>query len=196
MDDVFIKMQTTTVYGKLLGEPTAPLVLGIHGWSQREGWRTWEPLMAPLAAAGYCVVCIDMPGWGDSPAMDALPLGGERAAQVVVDVMNGLMKTSAVLMGKSWGGGVALETALAFPERVQKLVLSAPVIRQTDRLTNLAQPVLLVWAEDDAVVDVTSAEILQSFLPTTQTVIYPTGGHSAAPNNASQFAPTLIDFLN
>lgn len=104
MDDVFIKLELTTVHVKLAGDPANPLVLGIHGWSQRNGWHTWEPLMAPLAGAGYCVVSVDMPGWGDSPALDNIPLGGARAVQVVIDVMNGLQKSTAALMGKSWGG--------------------------------------------------------------------------------------------
>lgn len=196
MDDVFIKLQTTTVYGKLAGEPTAPLVLGIHGWSQRNGWRTWEPLMAPLATAGFCVVSVDMPGWGDSPAMDALPLGGERAAQVVVDVMNGLMKDTAVLMGKSWGGGVAIETALAFPERVSKLILTAPAFRQPERLAALTQPVLLAWAEDDPVIPVGTTAVYREHIPHVQVVTYPTGGHSAAQKNVERFGETAVGFLS
>jgi pimeloyl-ACP methyl ester carboxylesterase len=31
-------------------------------------------------------------------------------------------------MGKSWGGGVALQTALDHPERVEKLILTAPAL--------------------------------------------------------------------
>ena len=115
MDDVYIKLELTTVYGKLAGDPADPLVLGLHGWSQRNGWHTWEPLMAPLAEAGYCVVSVDMPGWGESAAIDSLPLAGWRAVSVVMDILNGLQKETAVLMGKSWGGGVAVQTAVAYP---------------------------------------------------------------------------------
>ncbi len=195
MDDVYIKLQTTTVYGKLAGEPTAPLVLGIHGLSQRNGWQTWEPLMTPLADAGFCVVSVDMPGWGASPPLDALPLGGERAAQVVVDIMNGLMKATAVLMGKSWGGGVAIETALAFPERVGGLILTAPAFRQTARLAALSQPVLLAWAEDDPVIPFANTAVYRDAVPSIQLATYSTGGHSAAQKNVAQFAPLAIAFL-
>ena len=134
MDDVFIKLELTTVYGKLAGDPADPLVLGIHGWSQRNGWHTWEPLMAPLADAGYCVVSVDMPGWGDSSALDNLPLGGSRAVSVVIDIMDGLQKETAVLMGKSWGGGVAVKTAVTHPNRIEKLILTAPAWRNLDQL--------------------------------------------------------------
>ena len=111
VDDINIKLQLTTVYGKLAGDPSKPLILGIHGWSQRNGWFTWEPLMQPLAKAGFCVVCVDMPGWGNSPGFDALPLSGNRAVSVVIDILDGLQKDKAVLMGKSWGGAVAIKSA-------------------------------------------------------------------------------------
>lgn len=195
MDNVFIRLQLTTVYGKLAGDPRAPLVLGLHGWSQRNGWHTWEPLMQPLADAGFCVVSVDMPGWGDSAPLDALPLGGERAVQVVVDILNGLQKQTAVLLGKSWGGGVAIQTALEYPERITRLILTAPAFRQVDRLTALQQPVLLVWADDDEVIPVTHAQTYVTAVPHIELIRYSTGGHSAAPNNADAFAPRAIKFL-
>lgn len=196
MDDVFIKLELTTVHVKLAGDPANPLVLGIHGWSQRNGWHTWEPLMAPLAGAGYCVVSVDMPGWGDSPALDNIPLGGARAVQVVIDVMNGLQKSTAALMGKSWGGGVAIKTAVDYPERITDLVLTAPALRDFDQLTRITQPVLLVWAEDDPIMPITTANKYVSAVPDIEFIDYPTGGHSAAQNNAENFAPHVIDFLN
>jgi pimeloyl-ACP methyl ester carboxylesterase len=195
MDNVFIKLALTTVHGKLLGDPSAPLVLGIHGWSQRNGWHTWEPLMEPLAAAGYCVVSVDMPGWGDSPALDGLPLGGSRAMQVVIDILDGLQKNTATLLGKSWGGGVAVKTAVAYPNRVSKLILTAPALRDFEQLLQIQQPVLLTWAEDDPVIPFTTAEIIVSAVPDIEFVAYPTGGHSAAQKNVADFAPKAIEFL-
>ena len=196
MHDVFIKLELTTVYGKMSGDPAAPLLLGIHGWSQRNGWHTWEPLMAPLADAGFCVVSVDMPGWGDSPALDNLPLGGSRAVQVVVDILDGLQKDKAVLMGKSWGGGVAVKTAVSYPERISKLVLTAPALRNFDQLSQISQQVLLTWAEDDPVIPVTMSSEFTRRVKDIEYISYPTGGHSAAMKNAEDFAPHLVDFLN
>mgnify|MGYP001829195657 CR=1 FL=1 len=196
MDDVFIKLELTTVYGKLAGEPSNPLLLGIHGWSQRNGWHTWEALMRPLAAAGYCVVSVDMPGWGSSPALDNLPLGGARAVSVITGILDGLQKESAVLMGKSWGGGVAVATAAAHPERVDGLVLTAPALRDLDQMANVNQPVLLTWAEDDPVIPITMAGQVMAKTADIEFVSYETGGHSAAQKNAADFAPRVIEFLN
>lgn len=195
MDELFIKLELTTVYGRLAGDPAAPLLLGIHGWSQRNGWHTWEPLMEPLAAAGYCVVAVDMPGWGVSPALDSLPLGGSRAVSVVMDILNGLQKESAVLLGKSWGGGVAVHAAIAYPQRIDKLVLTAPALRDTGKLSLLTQPVLLTWAEDDPVIPINMADVYIRQVPDITFISYPTGGHSAAQKNAEDFAPHVIEFL-
>ncbi|NCF66488.1 MAG: alpha/beta fold hydrolase [Chloroflexi bacterium] len=195
MDDVFIKLELNTVYGKLAGDPSRPLLLGLHGWSQRNGWHTWEPLMEPLAGAGYCVVSVDMPGWGDSPALDAAPLAGSRAVSVVIDILDGLQKETAVLMGKSWGGGVAIKTALDYPERVSSLILTAPALRNFDQLSGLRQPVLLAWAEDDPVIPVAVAERYVKAIADVKLITYPTGGHSAAQKNAGKFAPEAIQFL-
>ena len=59
MNDIFIDTPYGRIYAKIAGEAAFPLVLGIHGWSKRNGWHTWEPLLAPLAEAGFRVVCED-----------------------------------------------------------------------------------------------------------------------------------------
>jgi pimeloyl-ACP methyl ester carboxylesterase len=195
VNDVYIKMEVTSVYGKLAGNPADPLLLGLHGWSQRNGWHTWEPLMEPLAAAGFCVVSVDMPGWGSSPALDAVPLVGSRAVTVVLDILDGLQKEKAVLMGKSWGGGVAIKTALAQPKRISGLILTAPALQNFAQLHELQQPVLMTWAADDPVIPIANVERYQAALPGMQLVTYDTGGHSAAQKNAVDFAPKAIQFL-
>ena len=195
MDDVFIKLEVTSVYGKLAGDPANPLLLGLHGWSQRKGWHTWETLMGPLADDGFCVVSIDMPGGGNSPALDAVPLAGSRAASVVIDVLDGLQKETAVLMGKSWGGGVAIKTALEYPERITSLILTAPALRNFAQLDQLHQPILMAWAEDDPVIPINNADRYLAALPDIQLVTYPTGGHSAAPKNAADFSLRTIEVL-
>ncbi len=196
MDDVFIKMDGTSVYGKLAGDPADSLLLGLHGWSQRNGWHTWEPLMGPLAAAGFCVVSVDMPGWGNSPALDAVPLAGSRAVTVVLDILDGLQKETAVLMGKSWGGGVAIKTALEEPGRIAGLILTAPALQNFAQLHELQAPVLMAWAEDDPVIPIAITERYANALPDMQLVTYATGGHSAAQKNVVDFVPKAIQFLS
>ena len=152
--------------------------------------------MEPLADAGFCAVSVDMPGWGKSPALDTVPLVGLRAASVVIDIMDGLQKETAVLMGKSWGGGVAIKTALAYADRVSGLILTAPALQNFDQLDGLNKRVLLAWAEDDPVIPISNAERYLAALSDIRLETYPTGGHSAAQKNAADFAPKAIQFLH
>jgi pimeloyl-ACP methyl ester carboxylesterase len=170
-------------------------VLGIHGWSQRNGWHTWEPMMRPLAAAGFWVVSVDMPGWGRSESLKSEPLMEEDPAAAVVDILDGLEVETAVLMGKSWGGGVALDVALNRPARVAKLILTAPARLNLDGLAGLQQPVLLAWAKDDPVIPFDYAARFVKVIPDVQLERYATGGHSAAQKNVDDFAPKAIKFL-
>lgn len=189
MDDIWIETPQAKVYGKSAGERGRPLVLGIHGYSQRNGWHTWEPLMRPLADAGFWVVSVDMPGWGQSaPASD-------DPVQTIVEILDGWQVDAAVLMGKSWGGGIALEVALQYPQRVDKLILTAPARQNLEPLRKLRQPVLLAWAEDDPVIPYATAQKYMERIPNIQLESYATGSHSAAQNNVADFAPKAVVFL-
>lgn len=172
------------------------MALGLHGWSRRNGWHTWQPLMAPLAEAGYYVVSVDMPGWGQSPPLHDRPLARHEAGAVVLAIMDALdPDRAAILMGKSWGGGLALDVALDHPNRVRALILTAPAFMDFDRLAALQPPVLLAWAEDDPVIPIQYATHYDT-IPSIKFVTYATGGHSAASENATAFAPVAIDFLH
>lgn len=193
MEEIWIDTQLGKVFGMTAGD--GPLVLGLHGWSQRNGWHTWEPLIEPLARGGFRVVSVDMPGWGNSPAVVDGRLSSEKAVEVVVALVDALGASRATLMGKSWGGGVALHVALEHPARVAKLILTAPAFRDFGRLDQLRQPVLLAWAKDDSVIPIGHAQEYAERLPDVRLETYESGGHSAAPENAGDFAPKAIAFL-
>ncbi len=196
MDDIFITTSYGKVFAKIAGNANQPVVLGIHGWSQRNGWHTWEPMMAPLADAGYRVVCVDMPGWGQSTKTVREMMVGETAVLVALSILDKLnVDKAAAIMGKSWGGGVALELALTYPGRVGKLILTAPAFQQFSLLSHIEQPVLLAWAADDPIIPIQTADKYVRGLHHCQRVEYETGGHSAAPKNAKDFAPKAIKFL-
>jgi pimeloyl-ACP methyl ester carboxylesterase len=74
--------------------------------------RLWRRQVAVLEQH-FEVVAPDLPGWGSSP-MPSEPFS------FVDEVAEHL---PAALVGNSFGGNVALRTALAFPERVSKLAL-------------------------------------------------------------------------
>lgn len=93
-------------------------VVLLHG--QPGGARDWE-LVVPLLD-GLDVLAQDRPGYDGTPARG---FAGNAAA--VLHRMDEAGIERAVLAGYSWGGGVALATALAAPDRVAALALIASV---------------------------------------------------------------------
>lgn len=195
MTELLIKTPRGRIYSQTAGDPANPLVLGIHGWSQRNGWHTWQPLLQPLADGGFYAVSVDMPGWGQSDAWGSGLLTTGQAVEALLAIMDALSTDVATLMGKSWGGGVAFQLALDHPPRVNRLILTAPAFNQFDRLASLTQPVLLAWAKDDPVIPYDLTDQFTTAISNVQLETYDTGGHSAAPKNATDFAPKAVAFL-
>ena len=193
--ELMIETSYGKVFGVSAGSPGSLLILGIHGMSQRNGWRTWEPLLRPLAEAGYFTMSIDMPGWGKSELVGAPYLGTAGAVATARDIINNLDKQPAIIMGKSWGGGIAFHLALEYPDLVSKLIVTAPAYREIGLLHELIQPVLMAWAEDDPVIPIMYAAKYEAVIPECELVTYKSGGHSAGPNNAEDFSRKVINFL-
>jgi pimeloyl-ACP methyl ester carboxylesterase len=93
----------------------------LHG---QPGLRAdWDPVVASLPAS-VSAFALDRPGHGSSP----LPGGGlEHNAAAVLDALDARDIERAVLVGHSYGGGVALQVAASAPDRVEALVLLASV---------------------------------------------------------------------
>jgi pimeloyl-ACP methyl ester carboxylesterase len=96
--------------------PVLVLIHGITGSSQ-----TWEEIIEPLAEH-YTVVAPDLLGHGES----AKPRGDYSLgayASGIRDLLAALGHDRATVVGHSLGGGVAMQMAYQFPERVERLVL-------------------------------------------------------------------------
>lgn len=85
--------------------------------------RMWDPQWSALTRE-YRAVRLDLPGFGGS-TLPARPFAYHEA---VLRLMDHLEIGRAVLIGASFGGGVALDLALAAPERVHGLILAAPAV--------------------------------------------------------------------
>jgi pimeloyl-ACP methyl ester carboxylesterase len=96
-----------------------PTVAFIHGLLGTH--RNWDHLVAALAAERR-VVAPDLLGHGAS----AKPMGDyslSSHAATLRDLFDHLGIASATLVGHSLGGGIALQFAYLFPDRVDRLVL-------------------------------------------------------------------------
>jgi 2-succinyl-6-hydroxy-2,4-cyclohexadiene-1-carboxylate synthase len=89
-----------------------PSVVLLHGFTQGNG--SWRTLGAAIAAAGYRVTTVDLPGHGASAHVRA---DLRRTADLIADTLPG----PAAVVGYSLGGRVALHLALAYPHQVERL---------------------------------------------------------------------------
>lgn len=92
-----------------------PLVLLHAGVADR---RMWEQ-QVPAFATEYRVVVYDLRGYGDSTQPDE-PFAPHEDLRAVLD---GLGIERAHILGASMGGTVALDFALAYPERLHALIV-------------------------------------------------------------------------
>ena len=98
-----------------------PLVL-LHGLGGNTTW--WDENM-PALGHHYPVYALDLPGFGRSQPL-ANRGGIHEQALHVRRWLDAMGLSQVHLLGHSMGGQVALEVALAEPERVAKLILVAP----------------------------------------------------------------------
>ncbi len=100
-------------------DPTPILLL--HGTSDSlHTWDGWTPL---LVASGRRVIRVDLPGFG---LTGPFPGGDHRIGaypRFLSHLLDALQVRRAVVAGNSFGGQVALELALAEPDRIDRLVL-------------------------------------------------------------------------
>jgi pimeloyl-ACP methyl ester carboxylesterase len=78
----------------------------------------------PLLSRGYFVIAPDLPSYGDTYKYPGTP-GVEDLAKAVVEFMDILHIKKAHVAGHHAGAAVAVEIAAVYPERVNKVVLSA-----------------------------------------------------------------------
>ncbi len=104
-----------------VSDPPLP-VLALHG--QPGSGRDFDGLARALD--GACrLLAPDRPGWGSRTGEPAA--GFAVGADDAVAVLDREGVERAVVLGFSWGGGVAVELALQHPERVAGLVLAASI---------------------------------------------------------------------
>jgi pimeloyl-ACP methyl ester carboxylesterase len=92
----------------------------------------------PLLAAERRVVALDTPGYGCSDRVPGRPTVADYAYSAL-QVLDALRIDRVVVVGHHTGAVIAVEMAAAFPERVERVVLSGPVYTDAAGRAELAQ---------------------------------------------------------
>lgn len=99
-----------------------PLLVLIHGITSNSA--TWDRVL-PALASHYTVLAPDLLGHGRSDKRRGDYSVGAHA-NTIRDLMEALGYRRGTFVGHSLGGGVAMQLAYQYPERVDRLVLVAP----------------------------------------------------------------------
>jgi pimeloyl-ACP methyl ester carboxylesterase len=125
---------------EVAGPADAPPIVLLHGTRlTRSMWRSQLDALADE----FRVYALDLPGHGSRAAE---PFSLEGASDVVIDLVAGVVRRPATLVGLSLGGYVAMDVAARRPELVRGLVLSGAT---AEPIGLRAAPYLaLAWAMD------------------------------------------------
>ena len=101
-----------------------PLIVLLHGFP--EFWYSWRLQIPFLAERGYRVVAPDLRGYNDTDK----PRTGYQVANLLRDIVGlikGLGQEKAIIVGHDWGGALAWQFAIRYPQMTERLVgLNAP----------------------------------------------------------------------
>ena len=118
--------QTITIDGLVVNYKTAgngqPLLI-LHGWGGSSD--SFLEIQSSIAEMGYCVVSIDMPGFGKS-SPPPFAWGINEYADLVLAFVEKLQLKRFVLLGHSFGGQTAIKFASQHPDKIDRLILIAP----------------------------------------------------------------------
>jgi pimeloyl-ACP methyl ester carboxylesterase len=132
---------------RVAGRPVNTIVLGegppivfVHGLSG--SWPNWLEQL-PVFARDHRVIAMDLPGFGHSP-MPLEPISISAYARILDELLGALGVDAAAVVGNSMGGFISAELAIAFPQRVERLVLvsAAGISTNGHRDAQRAVPVL------------------------------------------------------
>ncbi len=102
-------------------------VIMLHGGGPgASGCSNFNRNIEPLVDAGYRVLLLDCPGFGQSDPIVADVQRGLFNARAVKALMDRLDINRANLVGNSMGGASAMNFALEHPDRLDKMVLMGP----------------------------------------------------------------------
>lgn len=108
-----------------------PVVI-LHGVGNSK--KIAEPFCDIFSREGYRVIAFDLPGHGESPALENISHKKlvSAMAEAVVENLKGMGVDSFALVGISFGGSIAMEIVKKYKEKVIALALQGPPVHGKD----------------------------------------------------------------
>ena len=187
----WIEVQGGRVHYLIEGKEDGFPVILLHG--ARYNAETWKQIgtMKVLAQAGYKVIAVDLPGYGQSAPSQGSPRTWLRG------LLDLLKVERPVVVSPSMSGRFALPLVTEEPQRISGFVAVAPVgiPGSKDQVHRITAPVLAVWGEHDEVIPQDQADLLVNSVPRGHKVIIPGAGHAPYMSDTAAFHKELLRFL-
>jgi pimeloyl-ACP methyl ester carboxylesterase len=139
------KVDGLSIFYREAGPSDAPTLLLLHGFPSSS--RMFEPLFARLSDR-YHLVAPDYPGFGHSdwPDPKAFNYTFDHIASVMNDFTQSMGLSHYTLYMQDYGGPVGFRVALAYPERVDALIVQ-DAVAHNEGLGELWKPRRAFWAD-------------------------------------------------
>lgn len=126
------------IYQHSIGQ--GPIIVLVHGWAMHSG--IWQAFAKQLAKH-YQVICLDLPGHGQSESINDFSLADISRALVAA-----VPEGKFCWLGWSLGATVVLDIAQRYPDKVSSLVLLAgnPMFTQTEEWPGMQLNLLEAFA--------------------------------------------------
>lgn len=127
----FINVDGVRMHYQEFGDAAKPPMILIHGYTASVYvWKTVAPM---LADNGFRVIAVDLVGFGWSEKPASFEYSIQAQARMISRFMSTLGIGRATIVGNSYGGAVALNLTLDYPEMVEKLVVVDSVTNDTPK---------------------------------------------------------------
>ncbi len=131
----YVKLSDGVTHYELLGPKDTPVVVLVHG-ATIPMW-VWDPQIEAFTTAGFQLLRYDMYGRGYSDRPDT-DYNRALYRRQLLDLLNNLgLKEPVDLVGMSLGGAIVTDFTANYPERVQRLVLIAPLVNSVSKDTSI-----------------------------------------------------------
>lgn len=173
------------------GSGSSPTVLLLHG--ARYTSDTWKTLgtLDKVAGAGYHVLALDLPGYGQS---EISPIEPEA---FLAEAMTTLGIDRAVVVSPSMSGQFSFPLLVSSPAKVAGFVPVAPAgsERYLKQLKKVKVPTLVIWGEKDQIIPMEKSDAIVAAIEDAKRVILKDAGHPCYLDRPEEFHQALLAFL-